>query len=98
MAHPTQQKDRLMNKILAQMMLHCRDRITPAQNITLQTFKDHSFDFDYTQEEYYSLLNFDLTRYTVDPALPQEKQEGPVDLSQQEAMMTTIVEVRKKIF
>jgi hypothetical protein len=93
MAHPTQQKDRLMNKILAQMMLHCRDRITPQQNVTLQTFKDHSADFDYTQEEYSSLLNFDLSRYAVDTSLPQDKQEGPVDLSQQEAMMTQIVEV-----
>jgi hypothetical protein len=93
MEHPTTQKDRLMNKILAQMMLHCRDRITPEQNVTLQQFKDNSFDFDYTQSEYFSLLNFDLQRYRVDESLPQEKQQGPVEMSQQEAMMTTIVEV-----
>lgn len=82
-----------MNKILAQMMLHCRDRITPEQNVTLQTYKDRANEFDYAQSDYAALLNFDLDRYKVDESLPKEKQEGPVDLSQTEAMMTTIVEV-----
>eukprot|EP00347_Sterkiella_histriomuscorum_P022242 403331173 len=91
-AHPTQQKDRLMNKILAQMMIHCRDRITPEQNVTLQSYKDHANDFDHTQKAYADLLNFELERYRVDETLPKEKQEGPIDMTQQEAMMTTVVE------
>lgn len=72
MAHPTQTKERLMNKILAQMMIHCRERITPAQNVTLQTYKDKSTEFDYSQPEYAALLNFDLNRYKVDETLPKE--------------------------
>ena len=82
MAHPTQTKERLMNKILAQMMIHCRERITPAQNMTLQTFKDRSADFDISQAEYAALLNFDLEKYRVDENLPKEKQEAPVEMNQ----------------
>ena len=75
------------------MMLHCRDRITPAQNVTLQTYKDRANEFDYTQADYAALLNFSLDKYAVDESAPKEKQEGPVDMTQQEAMMQTIVEV-----
>lgn len=35
MSHPTQVKERLMNKILANMMIHCRDHISPDQVETL---------------------------------------------------------------
>lgn len=82
-----------MNKILAQMMIHCRDRITPEQNVTLQTYKDKAYDFDISQKDYAALLNFDLERYRVDETLPKEKQEAPIEMSQQETMMQTIVEV-----
>jgi hypothetical protein len=92
MGHPTQQKERLMNKILSQMMINCREHVTPDQVDTLQSFKDAAADFDWTQSDYAPLLNFDLGRYQVDPSLPQEKQEGPVDMSQAETMMQTIVE------
>jgi hypothetical protein len=92
MAHPTQQKERLMNKILAQMMIHCRERVTDAQVDLLQTFKDNAADFDSTKTEYSSLLNFSLDRHTVDSSLPKEKQEGPVEMTQAENTMQTIVE------
>lgn len=69
MEHPTKQKDRLMNKILAHMMMHCRDRITPEQNVTLQSYKDRANEFDYSQSDYSALLNFDLQRFKVDETL-----------------------------
>lgn len=75
------------------MMIHCKERITPEQNVTLQTYKDRSAEFDSTQPDYAALLNFDLGKYAVDQSLPKEKQEGPVDMTQQEGMMQTIVEV-----
>lgn len=82
-----------MNKILAQMMLHCKEIITEEQVALLQTFKDNAGGFDPNQEEYAKLLNYDLSRYEVDPSLPTEQQTAPVEMSRQEAMMQTIVEV-----
>ena len=87
MAHPTQHKERLMNKILSQMMINCREHVTEDQVINLQTFKDDAATFDWTSTNYQPLLNFDLSRYQVDPAVPKEKAEGPVDMSQAETMM-----------
>lgn len=92
MAHPTQNKERLMNKILSQMMIHCRERVTDDQVELLQKFKDNAPDFDSTKREYASLLDFSLDRYHVDPSLPKEKQEAPVEMSQAENTMQTIVE------
>ena len=46
MSHPTQQKERLMNKILAQMMIHCREKVSDAQVETLQVHKDTPADID----------------------------------------------------
>ena len=76
------------------MMLHCKDRITPEQIAILQTYKDNAAGFDSTQTAYSDLLNFDLSRFEVDPSLPAEQQSGPVELSRQESMMQTIVEVK----
>jgi len=81
-----------MNKILAQMMIHCRERITEPQVDLLQTFKDNAPDFDSTKTEYSSLLNFSLDKYAVDPTLSKDKQEGPVEMTQAENTMQTIVE------
>ena len=81
-----------MNKILSQMMIYCREHITDGQVEELQNFKDNAGDFDWTQTSYKPLLNFDINKYAVDPSLPKEKQEGPVDLSQAESAMQTIVE------
>ena len=93
MSHPTQAKERLMNKILAQMMIHCRERVTDDQVKELQTFKDSAAEFDSTNPAYSALLNFDLDRYKVNENLPKEKQEGPVEMSQAENAMQMIVEV-----
>ena len=48
MKHPTQAKDRLLNKILAQMMLYCVDKVAPDQVEILQEFKDRPTEFDST--------------------------------------------------
>jgi hypothetical protein len=61
-----------MNKILAQMMLYCKERISPEQVALLQTFKDNAGGFDSTQKEYSDLLNYEIERYAVDPSLPAE--------------------------
>jgi hypothetical protein len=39
----------------------------------LQKFKDSPADFDYTAAEYLPLLNFDLSRFTPNPAIPEEQ-------------------------
>lgn len=93
MAHPSSTKERLMNKILAQMMLHCKDRVTPAQVETLQTYKDTAADFDSSTEEYSKLLNFSLDHYKVSETASKEEQEAPIEMSQAEYMMQTVVEV-----
>ena len=92
MAHPSQNKERLMNKILSQMMIYCREHIKDSQVEELAKFKDNSQDFDWTQKDYKHLLNFDINRYKVDANLPKEKQEAPIELTQTEAAMQTIVE------
>ena len=70
MAHPTQNKERLMNKILAQMMINCRENVKGEQVTELIKYKKHAADFDWTDPEYRPLLNFDLDRYKVDESLP----------------------------
>ena len=76
-----------MNKILSQMMIYCREHISDNQVEELQKFKDNSQDFAYK-----TLLNFDINRYKVNENLPKEKQEAPIELSQAEGAMQTIVE------
>ena len=93
MGHPTQNKERLMNKILSQMMINCRENVKDAQVELLQKYKDNAADFDWTNPEYKPLLNFNLDRLKVDESLPIEKQQGPVEMSQAENAMQTIVEV-----
>ena len=92
MEHPTQHKERLMNKILSQMMINCREHVSDEQVKTLQGFKDRAAEFDQNQPEYARLLNFNINRYKVDDSLSKEKQEGPVDMTQAEVAMQTIVE------
>jgi len=81
-----------MNKILSQMMIHCRDQITDDQVQTLQGFKDRAAEFDSTNPDYARLLNFNLNRYKADESLPAEKLQGPVDMTAAEMNMQTIVE------
>ena len=82
-----------MNKILAQMMLNCKEIIKPEQVAFLQTFKGNVESLDSTKAEYAALLDFDLKRFEVDPSLTAEQQTGPIELTRQESMMQTIVEV-----
>ncbi len=70
--HPTATKDRLLNKVLANMMMSCDKQITPAQVTTLLSFKEDATQIDYAQAEYQKLLDFDLDRYVPDPSLSDE--------------------------
>jgi len=56
-----------MNKILANMMLHCSDKISTEQIEVLQTHKDSPSDFDVNTKGYFELLNFNLDKYAVNP-------------------------------
>lgn len=82
-----------MNLILSRMMIHCRENVKDSQVEELQKFKDAAADFDWTNAQYKPLLNFNLEQFKVDETLPQEKQEGPVEMSQADMAMQTIVEV-----
>lgn len=75
------------------MMLYCTEKISPDQIEILQEFKDRPSEFDSTQEAYFKLLNFNIDKYKPDLNLPEEKQKAPVDMTQQEYYMQTIVEV-----
>jgi len=81
-----------MNKILAQMMITCREKVSTEQVEKLQTFKDNAADFDPSPSEYSRLLNFDLANYRVDPTWSEERQQGPVDMSAAESRMQAVVE------
>lgn len=63
-------------------MLYCVEKITPDQIEILQEFKDRPSEFDSTQENYFKLLNYNLDNYKVDPNLPEDKQKGPIEMSQ----------------
>jgi hypothetical protein len=81
-----------MNKILANMMLSCKEKINVAQIDTLQEHKDAPAEFDSTTAGFFELLNFNLEAFAVDTTLSAEKQSGPIELSRQEITMQTIVE------
>lgn len=59
----------------------------------LQKFKDAAADFDISKSGYSSLLNFNLDRFKVDENAAKEVQEAPIELTQAEMAMQTIVEV-----
>ena len=63
------------------MMLNCVEKVAPDQIEILQEFKDTPSDFDSTQANYNSLLNFSLDKYKVDENLPEDKQKGPVEMT-----------------
>lgn len=65
-------KDRLMNKILANMMISCTSGITLEQIDELQNWKDNAPDFNYKQPAYFELLSYDLSQYKPDPSLDEE--------------------------
>lgn len=61
-----------MNKILSNMMLHCNEKITSEQVVTLQAFKDTPSDFKLETKGYIELLNFSLDKYAPHPDLNEE--------------------------
>ena len=91
--HPTTTKERLMNKILSQLMMRCSDRIKPEHIEMLQQHKEAPGEFDSTPEEYASILDFNLAMFQANPELTEEQQAAPIELSRQEVAMQTIVEV-----
>lgn len=93
MAHPTSTKERLMNKILAQLMISCAQKISAEQIEEMQTFKDNPSDFDWRESRYSLLLDFSLSKWEANPNDSEEKQKGPVEMSREEVRMQTIVEV-----
>lgn len=94
--HPTNDKNRLMSKILAQMMIMCNAAISEDQAKYLQTYKMNPVDLDYQQSEYAALIAIDweALKYVYDN--PDEPQPGegsdPVQMSNEEAMMSNEVE------
>ena len=59
----------------------------------MQKFRDTPAEFDATKPDYAPLLNFSLDKYRVEETAPKEKQEAPIEMSQSEVAMQTIVEV-----
>ena len=59
----------------------------------MQKFRDTPAEFDNTKPDYASLLNFSLDKYKVDETASKETQEAPIEMSQTEMAMQTIVEV-----
>ncbi len=90
--HPTTAKDRLMNKIFANWMISCADKISKEQVLKLHEFRDNPQDFDITNTDYLNLLNYDLDQYKPQEGLTEEQQAEPIELNQEEIFMQTIVE------
>ena len=93
--HPTNDKSRLLSKILAQMMIKCNGVINEEQIATLQGFKATPNDFDYKQTGYMTMieLDWDSLRYQSPNEEPVEGEgTGPVDMSPQEILMSNEVE------
>ena len=93
--HPTNDKSRLLSKILAQMMIKCNGVISEEQIAKLQGFKANPIDFDYKQESFFVMieLDWDSLRYQSPNEEPVEGEgSGPVDMTPQEILMSNEVE------
>ena len=82
-----------MNKILARLMMTCSEKITKEQIEAFQAFKDAPADLDSTPKELQALLTFNLDDFRPLASQTPEQQAGPIELSRQEMMMQTVVEV-----
>ena len=58
-AHPTLNKQRLLSKILAQMMIKCVGEINDSQIAVLQDYKHQPDTFDHKRAGYPDLINID---------------------------------------
>ena len=93
--HPTNDKSRLLSKILAQMMIKCNGLINTAQITKLQGYKANPIEFDYKQKEYNTMIDidWDALRYQSPNEEPVEGEgTGPVDMTSQEILMSNEVE------
>ena len=93
--HPTNDKSRLLSKILAQMMIKCNGLINTAQITKLQGYKANPIEFDYKQKEYNTMIDidWDALRYQSPNEEPVEGEgTGPVDMTPQEILMSNEVE------
>ena len=93
--HPTNDKSRLLSKILAQMMIKCNGVINEQQIEKLQGFRATPMNFDYTTAGYFEMiqLDWDSLRYQSDSEeLVEGEGTGPVDMTPQEILMSNEVE------
>jgi len=93
--HPTNDKSRLLSKILAQMMVKCNGVINNKQIAELQGFKATPNDFNYKMDGYMPMieLDWDTLRYQSTNEEPVEGEgTGPVDMTPQEILMSNEVE------
>jgi hypothetical protein len=93
--HPTNDKSRLLSKILAQMMIKCNGVINNAQIAELQGFKATPNDFNYKKDGFMPMIELDweTLRYQSPNEEPVEGEgTGPVDMSPQEILMSNEVE------
>lgn len=93
--HPTNDKSRLLSKILAQMMIKCNGVISESQIANLQGFRANPIEFDYTQTEYFVMieLDWDTLRYqSPNEEFIDGEGIGAVDMTPQEILMSNEVE------
>lgn len=65
-------KNILLSKINANMLLKCEEAITPEQVVELQKFKDDSYRFDSTKAGYSQLVEVTFTDYDIDGSTAKE--------------------------
>lgn len=94
--HPTNDKNRLLSKILAQMMIMCNGAISDDQIKYLQSYKMNPIDLDYKQSDIAALIAIDWEALKFVYANPDEPAPGegsePVQMTNEEAIMSNEVE------
>ena len=94
--HPTKDKQRLISKLLSKMMISCQSAIAQDQIDQLQEYKAEPLSFDYSQPDFFKLIELDWDELSYKPANGEELEEGegegPVEMSQEEILMSNDVE------
>ena len=95
--HPTLDKSRLLSKVLAQMMIRCTGAIQKDQIDYLLQYKMTPLDVNYKSAGYPDLILVDWEALKPIPANPEEglmegEGTGPVEMTQQEILMSNEVE------
>ena len=95
-AHPTEDKSRLISKILAQMMMLCNGAISVEQIDYLQEYKMNPGELDHDTPELKKLvdINFEALKFVPSgDGNPVEGEGlGPVEMTPEEVLMTNEVE------